>query len=145
MGLQNTHGMCRQFTRYPVRFNVERNNSHKVGRLLNSSRHRLTFGMLPSEQATCDVDRDVGNTRVARIRDELDAAGFSAVKVGTVEKGCATTKPPKHRSSTCPVRHVSSSLRNDRHGSAGSPQYQRLSDKPLFKPDEGNAYFVNGA
>jgi hypothetical protein len=44
-----------------------------------------------------------------------------------------------------PRRHVSSSLRNDRHGSAGSPQYQRLSDKPLFKPDEGNAYFVNGA
>ena len=28
----------------------------------------------------------VGNARVARIRDELDSAGLSAVKVGTMDK-----------------------------------------------------------
>jgi hypothetical protein len=44
----------------PMRFNVGRNNSHKVGKLPNSSRHRLTFRILPSEQATCGDDRSIG-------------------------------------------------------------------------------------
>jgi hypothetical protein len=70
----------------PVRFDVGRKNSHKVGQLPNSLRHRLTFRMLLSEQATCGADRGVGNAQVARIRDELDAAGFSAVKVGIADK-----------------------------------------------------------
>jgi superfamily I DNA and/or RNA helicase len=42
--------------------------------------------MLPSGQATCGADRGIGNAQVACIRDELDAAGLSAVKVGTVDK-----------------------------------------------------------
>ena len=41
----------------PVRFNVGRKNSPKVGQLPNSSRHRLTFRMLPSERAICGADR----------------------------------------------------------------------------------------
>jgi hypothetical protein len=44
-----------------VRFNVGRNNSHKVGQLPDSSRHCLTFGMLPSERATCGADPGIGN------------------------------------------------------------------------------------
>jgi len=47
-----------------VRFNVGRNNSHKIGQLPNGSRHRLTFGMLPSEQATCGADRGTGNAQI---------------------------------------------------------------------------------
>ena len=50
-----------------VRFNVGRNNSHKIGQLPNGSRHRLTFGMLPSEQVTCGADRGAGNAASTHI------------------------------------------------------------------------------
>ena len=48
----------------PMRFNVGRNNSHKVGQLPDGSRRRLTFRMLPSEQATCGADRGIGNAQI---------------------------------------------------------------------------------
>jgi hypothetical protein len=48
----------------PGRFNVGRDTSHKVGQLPSSSRHRSTFGMLPSEQVTCGADRGEGNAEV---------------------------------------------------------------------------------
>jgi hypothetical protein len=48
----------------PGRFNVGRDTSHKVGQLPISLRHRLTFGMLPSEQVTCRANRGTGNAKV---------------------------------------------------------------------------------
>jgi hypothetical protein len=37
------------------------------GQLRNSSRHRLTFGMLPSEQVTCRSDHGEGNAAIKKL------------------------------------------------------------------------------